>query len=461
MHAAFQHLKSCWLEDPYPAVKVRKAWLSALERMLVEQDSRIAELIAEDFGGRDPDHTRLVDILPSLLAIRHARRHLHRWMQPERRPVSWLFWPARAQVVPQPLGVVGIVVPWNYPVYLSVGPLVAALAAGNRVMLKPSEHTPAFSGWLSETLPDYLPRDVVQVVLGDAGVAEAFTRLPFDHLLFTGSTDVGRKVMAAAAENLTPVTLELGGKSPVVVDASADLERTAKRILQAKWTNAGQTCVAPDYVLTVGLSASALAEALRKAAATLNSDEAITEYTSLISTAAAQRMQTWVSEAEASGATIIPLLGSSGDPCRLGPTVVLNPRPDVSLMQEEIFGPLLPILEMPDQAAAMRWIQQRPRPLALYLFTRDQAFTARVLAEVPAGGVTLNDCMLHVVQETLPFGGVGESGMGHYHGREGFVTFSKMKPVLQQSRWAGTDLLSPPYRPWKRHLVRWLIRWAR
>lgn len=450
--------------EPVPTLARRMDWLDSLATLLKHHQLDIAEAINADFGHRSSVETRLAEVFPALEGVRHARRHLRGWMRPQRRSVSVWFMPARARVLPQPLGVVGIVVPWNYPLFLAIGPLVAALAAGNRVLLKMSELTPKTGALLAQLLQRYLGDDVVQVVNGDVAVARAFAALPFDHLLFTGSTRVGYEVMRSAAANLVPVTLELGGKSPVLLAPDADIAHAARRIVAGKMLNAGQTCVAPDYVLVHEDRRDALLAGLRKAVlAAYPSLAGNADCSAIVNAAHYQRLCQWRDEAAAAGAQIdeVKPAAESADALhavrKLPLTLILNAPSDCTLMREEIFGPLLPVVTYRDFADAIAYINARARPLALYLFDRDKVRVAQTLAATLSGGVTVNDILLHVAQDDLPFGGVGASGMGHYHAHEGFLTFSKLRPVLYQSRLAGTWLTAPPYGKVIAHLLRLMI----
>lgn len=454
-----QALKAAWQREPYPTLATRLGWLERLERLITTHADDLAQAVSLDFGHRSPVETELAEFFPSLQASRHARRHLARWMRPQRRGVSLWFQPARAEVRPQPVGVVGIIVPWNYPIFLALGPLVAALAAGNRVMIKMSEYTPHTGALLARLVVAHFGDDVIRVVNGDVTVAEAFSRLPFDHLLFTGSTAVGRHVMQAASANLTPVTLELGGKSPVIVTPGFDAGRAARRIVAGKMLNAGQTCVAPDYVLVHESDRTALMTALVEAARqyypTLAENP---DYSAIIHPRQYQRLQDWLEEARSGGATIVPVNPANEDltPVRKLPlTLVWGAPAQCRLMREEIFGPLLPVVGYRDVDEALAYVAERPRPLALYLFDDDRRRVRQVLERTIAGGVTVNDTVLHVAQDDLPFGGVGPSGMGHYHAHEGFLTLSKLKPVFYQSRFNGMALTAPPYG----RRIRWLLRW--
>jgi len=454
----FTTLRQAAEAERFPDRARRLVFLSALEAMIKQNQPVLLDAIARDFGHRSSVETRLGELFPSLEELRSARRQLGRWMRPQRRGTSFWFRPARNLVLPQPLGVVGIVVPWNYPLFLALGPLIGALAAGNRVMIKMSELTPATGALLAELVARYFEPGLICVVNGGPELAQVFTRLPFDHLLFTGSTAVGRHVMRAAAENLTPVTLELGGKSPVIVARDADFARAAESIVAGKMFNAGQTCVAPDYVLVNAKDRDRLLAMLDAAATraypTLADNP---DYSNIINQRHHQRLQDWLEEAKAAGAklhVINPAAEVLSQGRKLPLTLVLDCPVHCQLMQEEIFGPILPIVSYDSFDQAIAYINARPRPLALYLFDRDPLRTARVLHDTVSGGVCINETILHVVQHALPFGGVGASGMGHYHGHEGFLTFSKLKPVFEQSRWSGSWMTRAPYG----RTVEWLLK---
>ncbi|MGG7672164.1 coniferyl aldehyde dehydrogenase [Pseudomonas sp. WC2] len=441
----FKAQRAAYAANPMPPAAQRQQWLKALRDVLSSERQALIEAIGTDFSHRSADETLLAELMPSLHGIHYASRRLKGWMKPSRRHVGMAFQPAAAKVVYQPLGVIGVIVPWNYPLYLAIGPLVGALAAGNRVMLKLSESTPATGLLLKELLGRIFPEDLVGVVLGEADVGVAFSRLPFDHLLFTGSTSVGKHVMRAAAENLTPVTLELGGKSPAIVSRDVPLKDAAERIAFGKTLNAGQTCVAPDYVLVpedrVGGFVEAYRQAVQSFYPTLTDNP---DYTAIINERQLARLNGYVSDATSKGALLIPLF-EQGQGRRMPHSVLLNVSDDMTVMQDEIFGPLLPIVPYRDVEQAFAYINQRPRPLALYYFGYDKREQNRVLHETHSGGVCLNDTLLHVAQDDMPFGGVGPSGMGHYHGHEGFLTFSKAKGVLVKQRFNAARLIYPPY----------------
>jgi len=437
--------RAAYRANPMPSAEQRRAWLKALRELILGEKQALIEAVSRDFSNRAAEETLLAEIMPSLHGIDYASKRLGRWMKPSRRSVGLAFQPAAAKVVYQPVGVVGVIVPWNYPLYLAFGPLIGALAAGNRVMIKMSESTPATSQLVKELLARIFPEEMVAVVLGEAEVGQAFSRLPFDHLLFTGATSIGKHVMRAAAENLVPVTLELGGKSPAIVSADVPLADAAERIAFGKTMNAGQTCVAPDYVLVPQDRLEGFVAAYRAAVQRFYPKlENNPDYTAIINERQLGRLKGYIADAEAKGGQLVPLFpGDQGR--RLAHSLVLNVSDEMKLMQEEIFGPLLPIVPYQRLDEAFAYINDRPRPLALYYFGYDKGEQQRVLHETHSGGVCLNDTLLHVAQDDMPFGGVGPSGMGHYHGHEGFLTFSKAKGVLIKQRFNAARLIYPPY----------------
>jgi len=447
LNEQLQRLRAAQASEPLVAWPRRAARLHALRTLLLEHRAELAAAIHADFGQRPAEETDLLEIFPSLSAIRHALRHGRRWMKPRRKLADWLFLPARTELRPQPLGVVGIIVPWNYPLYLAVGPMVDALVAGNRVMVKMSEHTPRFSAYFAELAAHYFQPDEVAVVTGEADVGQAFSGLPFDHLLFTGSTAVGRHVMRAAAINLTPVTLELGGKSPAIIGPGARFEHAVERIVFGKLVNAGQTCIAPDYVLLPRARVADFVEAAGRITRRLYPQAHQAQYASIVSDRQFQRLAELREDALASGARVHPLGETPEDPARrlLPPQLLTEVSDDMAVMREEIFGPLLPLVPYDTLDEAIAYVRARAHPLALYLFEHDQKLVDAVLAQTQAGGVSVNDTLYHIAQHGLPFGGVGASGMGGYHGEAGFRTFSHLKPVFRQARFNGAGLLNPPY----------------
>ena len=446
--------------DPAPPYAVRRERLQRLAALLDAHAERFAAQIGQDFGNRAADETTLTEIAPLRGAIRHALRHLRAWMRPQRVAPAPLFWPGRGRLLRQPLGVVGIVSPWNYPLLLALSPLVDVLAAGNRALLKPSELTPLFAEGLRAAVAEFFAADEVAVLIGDASLGQAFCAAPFDHLVFTGSTAVGRLVAQAAAQNLTPLTLELGGKSPVIVDVSCDLEAMVDRLAWGKLINAGQTCIAPDYALVPRQQVGAFAEALRASMLRLYPRfQGNPDYTSIASERHLKRLHSLVDDARQQGATLLTLEApGQADHRQLPPLLLLDVHQGMRVLQEEIFGPLLPIVPYDTLAEAIAYVNARAKPLALYWFGRDAAHREQVLAQTQSGGVTINDTLLHLVQHGLPFGGVGASGYGQYHGIYGFRQFSKEKPVFLQSRWSWGGLAYPPYRPAMRRLLRWMGR---
>ncbi|UOB23815.1 coniferyl aldehyde dehydrogenase [Pseudomonas orientalis] len=441
----FEAQRRAYAANPMPPAAQRQQWLKALRDVLSYERQALIDAISQDFSHRSADETLFAELMPSLHGIHYASKHLKGWMKPSRRAVGIAFQPASARVIYQPLGVVGVIVPWNYPLYLAIGPLVGALAAGNRVMLKLSESTPATGELLKALLAKIFPEDLVCVVLGEADVGMAFSRLRFDHLLFTGATSIGKHVMRAAAEHLTPVTLELGGKSPAIVSADVPLKDAAERIAFGKALNAGQTCVAPDYVLVpedrVEDFVEAYSHAIRGFYPTLVDNP---DYTAIINERQLARLDAYVKDATDKGATLITLYDQS-QARRMAHSLLLNVSDEMTVMQDEIFGPLLPIVPYRGIDEAFAYINQRPRPLALYYFGYNKREQNRVLHETHSGGVCLNDTLLQVAQDDLPFGGIGPSGMGHYHGHEGFLTFSKAKGVLVKQRLNAAKLIYPPY----------------
>jgi coniferyl-aldehyde dehydrogenase len=454
-------LRKAWQANR-PTLAQRRDDLQRLRTALKRRLPDMTEAIAADFGHRSAHESLIADGMTVLTEIDHLLSQLRRYAKPRRVGVGWRFWPARAQLRPVPLGVVGVISPWNYPVNLALIPLATAIAAGNHVLLKPSEHTPRTSAFLQDLLASVFPADRVAVVQGDATLAAAVAGAALDHLVFTGSTAVGRKVMAAAAHNLTPLTLELGGKSPAIVCSDYPLPKAAARLATGKWFNAGQTCIAPDYVLIDGRRQRELVQQLQTQVRERYGDFSDTgDYTRIINEGQYQRLVGYLAQARARGVPVIELATVDAERARrerlIVPTVVLDPPADLDLMQEEIFGPILPVCAYPDLDAALAGVQARDRPLALYVFSDRREAVERVLGQVVAGGVTVNDTLLHFAINGLPFGGVGPSGMGAYHGRAGFDAMSKQLPILYQARWAASDRLKPPYSRIG-GLLRWLIR---
>jgi coniferyl-aldehyde dehydrogenase len=428
--ALYATQRAAFSKERYPSHAVRRDRLDRLATLIDRHEPEIVAAIAEDFGVRPPQETRLTELFIVDVALRHASRHLADWMRSRRAPTPLYLRPGRSWIERQPLGVVGIISPWNYPVQLALLPAVAALAAGNRALIKPSEITPCTSALLATLVARYFLPGELAVVSGGADVGAAFARLPFDHLLFTGSTQVGRSIALAAAENLTPVTLELGGKSPALIDDRADLSALSARLAVGKLLNAGQTCIAP---------------VTRLYPAPIDNRD----YASIIDERHYSRLTALLDDARAKGARLIELGAARGSATggtrRMPPTLVLDVSDTMGVMQQEIFGPVLPIETYDTLDQAIERINARPRPLAMYMFGGSAGERRRVLERTIAGGVTLDDTLWHFSNENLPFGGVGASGYGAYHGERGFLTFSHQKPVFAQSRATPGRLLYPPY----------------
>jgi coniferyl-aldehyde dehydrogenase len=457
-----ERLRAAWRASK-PDLAQRHADLGRLRHVLSGRLDAMDAAIRADFGHRSPHENLISEAMVTLSEIDLARRKLRAWAKPRRVGVGWKFWPGRAELRPSPVGVVGIISPWNYPVNLALVPLVSAIAAGNHVYLKPSEHTPRTSEFLRQLLADVFPESRVAVAIGGADVGAAFSALPFDHLLFTGSTAVGRKVMAAAAPNLTPVTLELGGKAPAVVAPDFPVDLAAARIASGKWFNAGQTCIGVDYALVDDARRDAFVDALRaQVVARFGDLSDASNYTRIINAPQFDRLQGLLADARARGAQVVPLIEIDAVRMQaerlLPPTIVLDAPDDSDLMRHEIFGPLLPIRTYARLDDAIAYVASHDRPLALYPFSNERATIERIVDATLAGGVAVNDTLVHFAVDTLPFGGIGPSGMGAIHGKAGFDTFSKLLPIFHQSRWAATDLLRPPYAGFVDRLVRFLSR---
>jgi coniferyl-aldehyde dehydrogenase len=459
--ATFQQLRAAW-QARKPGLDQRRDDLERLRDAFRAQVPAMDAAIRADFGHRSEHENLVSEAMVVLAEIDHTLKHLRRWTRPKRAAVGWRFWPGRAQVRPEPVGVVGILSPWNYPVNLALMPLVSAIAAGNHVYLKPSEHTPRTSAWMRALLAGVFPEDRVAVALGGPEVGAAFAALPFDHLLFTGSTAVGRKVMAAAAPNLTPVTLELGGKAPAIVCADYPIDRAAARIATGKWFNAGQTCIGVDYVLVDAARRDALIEALRtELHARYGAFQSPKDYTRIINAGQYARLQGYLDDARARGLQVIEPFEVPPDAAAerlMPPVLVIEPDASADVMQHEIFGPILPIVSYDRLDDALARINALDRPLALYPFSNDGAVVEHILANTLSGGVTVNDTLVHFGVHDLPFGGIGPSGMGAIHGKAGFDTFSKQLSIFRQARFAGSDLLKPPYTGRIDRMIRWLAK---
>jgi coniferyl-aldehyde dehydrogenase len=469
MNEAFSSQRKLTRDKGAPDYRQRIDNLSKLQKIIQSNLEQLVDAVVEDFGCRAKHEILLAEVFTSISTIKYAKKHLKLWMKPQRRYVDFIHWPATAKVMHQPKGVVGIISPWNYPLFLAFGPMAAALAAGNSIMLKPSEYSPQTSLLLAKLLSNAFGSDTVYTVVGGAEVGQAFSSLPFDHLLFTGSTAVGKSIMAAAAKNLTPVTLELGGKSPVLLHPDFPVDLFASRLIHTKTLNSGQTCVAPDYLLVQETRRDSVVATLSEKFNAAFGGKPVSEnsdYASIINERHYQRLQNYLIDAEEKGAQIITLGGSHQITDRdqfhllrkIPLTLVLDATPDMLLMQEEIFGPILPIVTYTTLDEAVAFINGRDRPLALYYFDTDNKRISEVLNKTVSGNAGINEAVMHVGVDDLPFGGIGASGMGSYHGKEGFETFSHRRGVLFKSRFNSANLLMPPYKNWLRTVLKFLIR---
>ena len=434
--------KAAHIKDGPLSAEKRIDWIDRAIALLVDNQKEIAEALASDFGHRSHEQTLLTDVMGSIGPLKHAKKHLREWMKPEKRKVQFPLGllGAKARVEYQPLGVIGIISPWNFPINLTWTPLAGVFAAGNRSMIKPSEFTPATSELMARMIRSAYDETEVAVITGGPAVGQAFSSQPFDHLLFTGATSIAYHVMRAAAENLVPLTLELGGKSPVIVSKSAKMDDAAAKIMTGKTLNAGQICLAPDYVFVpegrVDEFVSEATKSIKKMYPTLKDNP---DYTSIINQRHYDRINGYVADAEAKGAKVVRINPANEDfsqqqTHRIPPTIVLNPTDDMKVMQDEIFGPVLPVKSYRDVSEVLGYVNDHPRPLGLYYFGEDEKEERRVLDHTTSGGVTINDVIMHVSMEDLPFGGVGPSGMGAYHGIDGFRTFSHKKAIYTQAK---------------------------
>lgn len=444
-----QRQRRALLDEGPPSLARRRADLARLRRAIVTRRRELEAAVKADFGHRSTHETAIMETMTVVHGIDYLARHLRRWLRPQRRHVALHFQPARGYVVYQPLGVIGVMAPWNYPLALALMPLATALAAGNRVMIKPSEHTPAASALLESMLGELFSREQVAVIQGDAAVGAAFAALPFDHLVFTGSTAVGRAVMKAAAEQLVPVTLELGGKSPVLIERG-HAAASAASIAYGKLANAGQTCVAPDYALLHDSDVAPFLAAFDTAVKRLYPDgPAGEDYSAIVDDRHYRRLLALLEDARAKGARIVEMghrpQAAAARAHTLAPAVVLEVTDDMRLMQEEIFGPVLPLRRCADVDEAIAYVNARPRPLALYYFGPPGSARDEVLRRTTSGNVTINNTLMHYAQDDLPFGGIGASGIGAYHGIEGFRALSHAKGVFVQGRRNLSNLLRPPF----------------
>jgi coniferyl-aldehyde dehydrogenase len=454
-------IKAAYAAEPNPTIEVRLERIARIEQMIAANEEKICKVLAADFGTRNSIESRLLEFQMIYQACKQVRQHLKEWMKPQPAATPGFLGSSQAWTQMQSMGVVGIMSPWNYPVQLALVPAIAALAAGNRVWLKPSERSSRTSGFLATLIQEYFHPSEFCVTVGGMEVAESFAALPFDHLFFTGSGEIGKKVMRAASDHLTPITLELGGKSPAIVDPSAKLKDAAASIIYGKLVNGGQTCIAPDYAMVHAIDCDAFIQELQSAAQKQFSNPE--ELTGAIDEHQLARWHQLVQDAVDRGAQAIPLISPpNGSSSQFTPVALLNISEEALIMQEEVFGPILPIVAINDIDSTIRYINERPIPLALYWFGKNKEAVNRILNETRSGGVTINDTLLHAAVEDLPFGGIGASGMGAYHGKAGFDTFSHRKSVLQVRGFfglnflRGTKLARPPYGKGVERLLRWM-----
>jgi coniferyl-aldehyde dehydrogenase len=446
--------KAAHIRDGIPSLAKRIEWLDKSIDLLVTYGDELNDAMAQDFGHRSKDQSALTDIAGSIGALKHAKKHTAKWMRPDKRkpefPLGFLG--SKAEIQFQPKGVIGVISPWNFPVNLTFTPLAGVFAAGNRCMIKPSEFTEVTSEVMRKAIAQYYSEEEVAVITGGPDVGAEFTKLPFDHILFTGATSVARHVMRAAADNLVPLTLELGGKSPVVLGRSADLQKAANRIMAGKTLNAGQICLAPDYAFVPKEKTSEFVAAATKAVETMyptglkDNDD----YTSIVNQRHYDRIMGYIDEAKSKGAQVVEInpMGENfaqQPHHKIPPHIIVDPSDDLKVMQDEIFGPILPIKSYSDTKQVVDYVNAHDRPLGLYYFGEDAAEKDLVLNNTTSGGVTVNDVVFHVAQEDLPFGGVGPSGMGSYHGREGFLEFSHKKAIYTQTGSEILAMMRPPY----------------
>jgi len=448
--------------NPIPDLEQRKKDLLALKSMLTENREAIIDAISEDYGNRSRHETLLAEIIMVMDGLNFASKRLKKWMKVQKREIEFSVYPgARNRVIPQPLGVVGVIVPWNFPIQLALTPLICIFAAGNRAMVKMSDNSRHLARLLIKLVPDYFPPEKLSIFEETGKVGIQFSQLPFDHLVFTGSGATGKAVMTSAANNLTPVTLELGGKSPAVIAPDYPIKKAVERIMFAKIFNAGQVCVNVDYVFVSEDRIEEFVDAskswIKKHCPDINSDD----YTSIIDQKSFERLQEALADAKRLGATLVNLTdGQEPNPenRKMPPFLVLDATDEMILLQREIFGPIMPVIPYKDQQQVSDYINERDRPLAFYPFTKDRTLQTWYLDHVMSGGACVNDALLHPGQHDLPFGGVGASGMGHYHGYEGFVTFSKLRPVLYQASFSTLKFLAPPYGRFADRMLNYILR---
>ncbi len=462
MESVLKLQKKLHIEEGPASVELRKDRINRCIEMIKKYNEEIIEALQKDFGNRDPKASFFSEIISTINVLEHAKKNLNKWVKDEKRDTNvgqplmikmiMRFFGSKSWIKYQPLGTVGVISPWNFPVNLVLAPLAGIFAAGNRTMIKPSELTPATSDVLKKMFDEFFDKSEAAVFIGDTEVGAAFSALPFDHLLFTGGTQIGKKVMRAASENLVPVTLELGGKSPVIVDEDEDLKEVAKKVMRGKTMNAGQICLAPDYLMLPKGKSKDFYDASKEAIESMFENLKYNEdYTSVINEKHYDRINELITDAKEKGAEVLEINPANEDfeqqeLHKIPPTLVMNPTEDMKIMQEEIFGPVLPVKEYENFSETINYVNSKDRPLGLYLFSKDSTKEKEVLNNTTSGGVTLNDVIWHIGQEDLPFGGVGPSGTGSYHGFDGFKEFSHAKAIYKQFSADLMGAMMPPYK---------------
>lgn len=441
---AFNRLKEAYRREPYIEYAIRKKTLQTIEQILFDNDEAICEAISRDFGNRSYHETRILEIVPTALGIRHTLKHLKKWMKPQKRDVSVLFIGSSNRVIPQAKGVVGIISPWNYPLQLSLSPLTSAIAAGNRVMVKMATNSQNLCRLMHKLFSEKISEDIITILPGVD--ANEFSTIPYDHIIFTGSPAVGRTIMSNAAPHLTPVTLELGGKSPAILTEDYDVKTAAARIMYSKLINSGQMCIAPDYMFIHENLVDSFISEVKSIVSKRYPDIMSKDYTCIIDQKAFDRLIATLEDARQKEAEIIKLLPGDDynkEERKINPLIVKNVNDEMIIMNEEIFGPYLPIMTYRNINEVIDYVNRHERPLALYIYSNDRKLRDMIIRNTMSGGVTINDCTMHVAQHDMPFGGVGNSGMGQYHAYEGFIEMSKLRPIFHQARMAIA--LAPPY----------------
>lgn len=456
----FSKQRAASRQDPYPSLETRSQNLDKLQKIFSENQEAIAKAVNADFGCRSHQETRMLEIFGLLGGVTYNQKRLKKWMKPQKRHVGIAYLGAKNMVLPQPKGVVGVVAPWNYPLFLAFSPCISALAAGNRCIVKMATNSQTLCRLMDKLVSEVFDEETLAII--PAVSADDFTHRPWDHLVFTGSPAVGKIVMATAAKYLTPVTLELGGKSPTIIADDCDLKMAAERLLFGKFLNAGQTCVAPDYLFIPRGKVTQFVELAKEIVSGRYPTSQSQDFTSVIDDKAFTRLTAVLQDASDKGAETINLLGTeqpNPETRKLPPHLVLNPSDEMQVMQDEIFGPVLPIKPYDDLDEVIDYINNNERPLALYLYSNDQAAQDKVIHNTLSGGMCLNDSMLHVAQHDMPFGGIGNSGMGHYHGEEGFKEFSKLRPIFKQAKKSGILALAPPYGDAFEKAAKLMMKW--